>query len=96
MRHSLDRQFDFGRLRPNRLRQFHQFVEKTVGKGLTWQEVDDLMLRRKYGCPWRDEKIAGATRRVARYSMGGGRIFGYREGNDFVVCKIDPIHEVDS
>lgn len=94
-RHSLDGNFDFSKLKQSGLRQFHQFVEKTVGKNLTWQEVDATMLRIKNGNPWRNEIVNGEDRRVAHYSMGSGRIFGYREGNDFIVYIIDPNHRVD-
>ncbi len=96
IRHSLDSHFSFKQLSPKGLSSFHQFVEKTVGKSLSWGKVDQTMLRIKNGNPWRDEKVDGKDRRVAHYDMpGNGRIFGYKEGNDFIIWKIDPNHEVD-
>lgn len=96
IRHSLDNNFSFKKLSKEGLSSFHQFVEKTVGRSLSWKEVDESLLRIKNGNPWRDEFLDGKDRRVAHYDMpNNGRIFGYKEGNDFIVWKIDPSHNVD-
>lgn len=97
IRHSLDSKFSFRRLDRTGLQEFHKFIEKTVGKNLTWGEVDKTLLRTSHGSPWRDELVDGKERRVAHYETSNkGRIFGYKEGNDFIIWKIDPKHNVDS
>lgn len=96
IRYSLEKNYSFKKLTNEGIIAFHQFIEKTVGKSLSWQQVDKMYLRTKNGNPFRDETIDGIDRRVTHYDISkSGRIFGYREGDDFIIWKIDPNHEVD-
>jgi hypothetical protein len=94
LHHNLENGYDFNALSKQGCRLLHLFVQKTVGVGASWQEVNDRFLRTK-GAVFRDEFHQGHPRRVSHYAMGNGRIFGYRVDNHFVICRIDPNHRFD-
>ncbi|EHN58942.1 MAG6450 family protein [Oenococcus kitaharae] len=96
IRESLNNNFDFNCLSKKGNRLFNNFINKTVGQGLYWETVEDNFLEDKHGSPFRDEDVNGQSRRVTHYQMNkGGRLFGYKEGNDFILWKIDEGHDVD-
>lgn len=81
--------YSFKKLTNEGLIAFQQFIEKTVGKLLPWEQVDKMYLRTKNSNPFRDETIDGIDRRVRHYDISkSGRISGNREGNDFIIWKI--------
>lgn len=93
MRGSLDPGYSFYKLSGKGIKAFHKFVEETVGRGLTWKEVNSLKLRTKGGITQKTI-FHGDTRNMYHYEMvEAGRVFGYRDGNDFIVCRIDPGHK---
>lgn len=99
IRHSLTSNFEFKNMNTTSIKLFDQFIKKTVGARLTWGEVENSFLRVKNGNPFTEQKVDGKSRRVAHYNMGNGntgRIFGYREGNDFIVFALDPNHNFSS
>lgn len=93
---SLDKKFCFNKLSGGKhLREWHNFVEETVGKKLSISEVDSLFLRIK-GEVSVEQKIHGITRKVVHYGKDKKtfRIHGYyNDDGYFVIHKIDPTHK---
>lgn len=98
IREALNSQYSFKSLKSEGLKAFDRFINETVGKSLNWRDVETLYLRTKgQGNKWKEEVVNGEPRLVGHFRMPGiseSRIFGYREGNDFIVCKIDVQHKV--
>ncbi len=86
---SLESGFCFKNLQIREIKKFNDFINKTVGRNLTVQEVNDL-----YG---RDvdktDIVDGNT--VYHYKVSDKfRIHGYLNDGYFVICRIDPNHRV--
>lgn len=84
---SLDNNYCFKKLKSQELKVFNTFIDKTVGKKLSFKEVDKLYLRH----PDNHDEIDG--HQVHHYSVGNPfRIHGYLKDGYFVLCRIDPSH----
>lgn len=93
--YSLDNKFCFKDLKPLGIKSFHNFIESTVGEGLTISEVDDLYLRKK-GKPTDKTKVHGEVRDVMHYGKDRKkfRVFGYyNQSGYFVLSRIDQNHD---
>ncbi|MDX2776655.1 hypothetical protein PV379_04830 [Streptomyces caniscabiei] len=84
---SLDNQFNFKKMKQSGLKDLHDFIENTVGKGLDISQVDQLYLRKR-GLGLNDEVHYGKDRHPFR-------IHGNFIDAHFVVSKIDCNHDVN-
>jgi hypothetical protein len=83
----LDSQFSFKKMKQSGIRDLHNFIENTIGKGLSISDVDKLYLRKR-GIGLSDEVHYGRD----RHSF---RIHGQFIESHFVVSKIDCNHDVN-
>lgn len=89
----LENNFCFKDLKSSDLKALHNFIDETIGKGLTISEVDDLYLR-KHRNP--KQKVNG--REVLHYGKDRKpfRVFGYYNNDSyFTVTRIDPKHKTN-
>jgi len=84
---SLDNQFNFKRMKQSGIKDLHDFIENTIGKGLSISDVDRLYLRKR-GLGSSDEVHYGKD----RHSF---RVHGQFLESHFVVSKIDCNHNVN-
>jgi len=84
---SLDSQYNFKKMKQSGIKDLHNFIENTVGKGLSISEVDQLYLRKR-GIALSDEVHYGKN----RHSF---RLHGQFIESHFVVSKIDCNHDVN-
>lgn len=92
---SLDNKYCFKKLKGNSIKEFHKFIEATIGKGLTITEVEQMYLRTK-GPIKETISIHGTDREVVHFGKDENpfRVFGYYNQDYFVLNKIDPTHKV--
>lgn len=95
---SLSKNFCFSDLNGGRpIKDWHRFIEETVGKKLTISEVDTMLLRTKG--PVSDEcEVHGIKRRILHYGKDRSsfRVHGYyNDDGYFIIHKIDPNHKVN-
>lgn len=89
----LENKYCFKDLRPEDIKTFHNFLDETVGKGLTITEVDSMFLRTRGGVK---QEING--RDVVHYGKNrqAFRIFGYyNQDGYFTITRIDPKHKTN-
>lgn len=92
----LDSAFSFKKLKTQDIKQFSQFVSKTVGKKLTISTVEKLFLRTGGpNGPKSSENFHGVKRDMFHFSNGTRdfRIHGYYQLDYFVITRIDPHHK---
>lgn len=86
---SLESGFCFKNLQKREVKAFNQFINKTVGNNLTVLQVNQQFGR----TPDKNDIIDG--HKVYHYSISGkSRIHGYLKEGYFVICRIDPNHQV--
>lgn len=91
----LQNNFTFKGLNASSIKSFHNFINCTVGEGLSITEVEKLYLRKR-GRVVREETVNGCKREVIHLGkdMKSFRIFGYyNEDGYFNITKIDPKHK---
>lgn len=89
--------YTFGKLKPQDIKGFSQFLKKTVGKNLTISQVEKEFLRTDgpHGAK-NNEIINGIEQNVYHFSNGERdfRIHGYYNLDSyFCLCRIDPHHK---
>ena len=83
---SLDNKYNFKLINQSGLKDLHDFIENTVGKGLSISDVDALYLRKR-GLGLSDEIHYGKDKHPFR-------VHGQYIESHFVVTKIDCAHKV--
>lgn len=83
----LDGQFNFKKMKQSGIKDLHDFIENTIGKGLSISEVDKLYLRKR-GLGLSEEVHYGKD----RHSF---RVHGQFVDSHFVISKIDCNHDVN-
>ena len=93
----LDNGYSFKDLRRGGIGDFHQFIEDTVGAGLSVTEVEKLYLRKQNLKKEHAETISvnGEERQILHFGKDrkSFRLFGYYAGVDFVILRIDCNHK---
>ena len=91
---SLENKYCFKNLTPQGIKNFHKFVEETVGKGLSISKVDELFLRNKKNIK-ESMTVNGVEREVYHYGKDkkAFRVFGHYNKGYFVLTRIDPNHK---
>lgn len=92
---SLENNFEFKQLDNRGIKQFHKFIEETIGKKLTITEVDKQYLRTK-GTIKEERFVHGKKRDIMHYGKDKNpfRIFGYYNTDSyFTITRIDPKHK---
>ena len=96
---SLDNNYTFGKMKQKSIKDFHAFIENTIGKKLTISQVDALYLRKR-GLKKEDitQRIDGVDREVMHYGRDRHpfRIFGFYDRDHFVLTRIDCNHKTNS
>lgn len=89
----LDNNFCFKDLDRSGLKGFHNFIDETIGKGLTISQVDK-MFKRTQG-PVEKININGQDFDLMHYGKDQKpfRLFGYYLDGFFHIVKIDPKHK---
>ena len=89
----LDNKYCFKDLKASDIKEFHTFIEETVGKGLTISEVETLFKRKKGEV----EKIDVCGQVYELVHLGKKRttfrVFGIFDEGYFVLKRIDPKHK---
>lgn len=86
---SLESGFGFNSLEKREIKEFNNFINKTVGQNLTVQQVNERFGR----TPDRTDSIDGCD--VYHYKISKkSRIHCYLKDGYFVICRIDPNHKV--
>ena len=91
----LDNKYDFGDMKQKGIKDFHRFIQNTVGKGLSISEVDSLYLRKRgLSKTLIKQTIDGIERDIFHYGQDRQpfRIFGFYGDEHFVITKIDCNH----
>ncbi|MBU5668498.1 hypothetical protein KQI68_01455 [Peptoniphilus sp. MSJ-1] len=92
---SLENKFDFKELDNRAIKQFHKFIEETIGKNLTITEVDKQYLRTK-GTIKEEKFVHGEKRDIMHYGKDEKpfRIFGYYNTDSyFTITRLDSKHK---
>lgn len=92
---SLENKFSFNELNNRTIKQFHKFIEETIGKNLTITEVDKQYLRTK-GNIKEEKNVHGGKRDIMHYGKDRNsfRIFGYYNKDAyFTITRLDPKHK---
>nr|DAX92868.1 MAG TPA: hypothetical protein [Caudoviricetes sp.] len=93
----LENNFGFDKLHcSNGNREFHNFLNDTLNKGLSISEVDERF-RRTRGKP-ESIVVEGQERELIHYGKDrkAFRIFGYYDNEYFILTKIDTNHKTHS
>lgn len=91
--HSLENGFCFKDLKQSNIKEFHTFIEETVGKNLSITQVEKLYKRTRG--PKDTIRINGTDYELVHLGKDrkAFRVFGYFNRDMFVLSKIDPKHK---
>ena len=85
----LEKRYSFKDLEKREMKEFNSFIESTVGNDLTFQQVHELFGTKRDN----NDKVDGMD--IIHYRVNNKyRIHGYLRDSYFVLCRIDPNHNV--
>jgi hypothetical protein len=94
----LDNKYDFGDMKQKGIKDFHRFIQNTVGKSLSISDVDSLYLRKRgLSKTLVRQTIDGVERDIFHYGQDRQpfRIYGFYGDEHFVITKIDCNHSTN-
>ena len=88
--HQLENNFNFKHKKLNtaRLKEFHAFIDKSVGQSIS---VVEKLYKRETDT---NDKYGASRKQVIHFGFGENfRVHGYYEKDYFVLCRLDPAHD---